>query len=478
MKGLRLLAAVLVCLATMAILSGPTPADSVGGIAGTWFGTLYIGPLECRLVFRISEKDGKLAATFDSLDLGEKDVAVDTVEFKAGKLKLEVKKVKALLEGQANRDVSAIEGQWKQKPVSGTLTLRRVEKVPVLVRPQHPKKPYPYREQEVTFKNAKAGIRFAGILTMPQGKGPFPAAVLITGYAPQDRDETMFGHKHFWVLADHLTRKGIAVLRIDDRGVGGSGGDTWTATLEDLAGDALSAVAYLKGVKEIDPKQIGLIGHSQGGSVVPLAASQSADVAFIVLLAGPGMTGEELNYLNGPALLKLGGATARQIAVNRLHQEVLFRVLKEEKDDEKARRLLARRVAEKLASLPAGEKEEFKKLADAVEAHIELMLVPATRSFLSHDPRPSLRKVRVPVLALCGGKDLVVLPSESFSAIAAALKAAGNKDYTTKELPDLNHHFQTCKTGAISECAKIEETFAPSALKEISDWILKRTRRD
>jgi pimeloyl-ACP methyl ester carboxylesterase len=448
-------------------------------VTGVWQGALDAGAVKLRVVIHIpKKKTGKSAGTLDSPDQGAKDIPIDTIEFKDGKLKVVITKIGGSFEGKANRDLTEIAGEWKQGGAKFALTFKRVAKAPVLARPQHPKKPYPYRDEEVKFRNDKANIEFAGTLTLPRGKGPFPAVFLITGSGPQDRDETVFEHKPFLVLADHLTRRGIAVLRVDDRGVGGSGGNNAQSTTTDFAGDALAAVAYLKGRKEINAKQIGLIGHSEGGIVAPLAASQSRDVAFIVLLAGTGLPGEDILYLQGQAVLKTMGATAKQLAEQRATQELMFKVVKEEKDNDKAKKLLEQRLEEKYAKLSAEEKKEAEKTKGRLEGQIKGILTPWFRHFLTLDPRPALKKVQVPVLALCGEKDVQVLPKENLKAIREALEAGGNKDHTEKELKGLNHLFQTCKTGAVSEYVQIEETFAPSALKEISDWIAKRTKAD
>jgi pimeloyl-ACP methyl ester carboxylesterase len=375
-----------------------------------------------------------------------------------------------------NKDGTAIEGEWKQGPATLPLTLKRVEKAEEVRRPQHPKKPYPYREEEVTFENKKAGVKFAGTLTLPKSKGPFPAVVLITGSGAQDRDETVFAHKPFLVLADHLTRKGIAVLRVDDRGVGGSTGNTMTSTTDDFAGDALAAVAFLKTHKEINPRQIGLAGHSEGGIVAPLAASRSADVAFIVLLAGTGLTGEEVLSLQGQAVLKAGGASEKDLALQRKVGKEAIAILKEEKDNDKARKRITERFAKIFENLSPEEKKAAEKRKGEAEGQIKMMLTPWFRAFVVYDPRPALRKVRVPVLAINGEKDVQVTPKENLAAIEKALAEGGNKDYTVKELPGLNHLFQTSKTGAVGEYGKIEETFAPAALNLISEWILKRTK--
>ena len=480
MAGLRRWVGVLACLSVVVVaLAGREEGPAKKGAEGIWEGSLKVGKTDLRLVVRVStKKDGKLAATFDSPDQGARGIAFDSIAFEGGKLKLEFKLGKATFEGKANKEVSAIEGEWKQGGQTFPLTLKRVAKATELARPQHPKKPYPYREEEVTFKNKKAGLDFTGTLTLPRGKGPFPAVVLITGSGPQDRDETILGHKPFLVLADHLTRKGIAVLRVDDRGVGGSGGSTMQSTTADFVGDALSGVTFLKGHKEINARQIGLVGHSEGGIVAPLAAAQSPDVAFIVLLAGTGVPGEEILYQQGQAILKASGATASQLAAQRTFQELMVKVVKEEKDKEKAKKLFERRLADKLAKLPEAEKKELEKLAEVGKGQFGLVMTPWFAHFLTCDPRVALGKVRVPVLALGGEKDTQVPPKENLKAIKEALEKGGNKNFTVKELPGLNHLFQTCKTGSPTEYAKIEETFAPSALKEVSDWILKQTKKD
>jgi pimeloyl-ACP methyl ester carboxylesterase len=321
------------------------------------------------------------------------------------------------------------------------------------VRPQEPTPPYPYREEQVTFVNAKAGITFAGTLTLPASSAASPAVVLITGSGAQDRDETVAGHKPFLVLADTLTRRGIAVLRVDDRGVGGSGGTMATATSEDFVDDALAAVAYLTARKDIDTRHIGLVGHSEGGLIAPIAATRSKDIAFIVLMAGPGITGDQILFLQGAAIMRANGASEAAISRNREVQEKLFDIIRTEKDDAAAR--------EKIKAVAPGQ---------------ERVATPWFRYFLSYDPVPVLQKVTCPVLAINGEKDLQVPYRENLDAIGKALRAGGNPDATTLSMPNLNHLFQTSQTGSPSEYAKIPETIAPVALDAISDWILKRSK--
>jgi fermentation-respiration switch protein FrsA (DUF1100 family) len=480
MRCVGYLSAILLASLAIAAIAAATDEDEIKpatkGPEGLWQGTLKAGPVQLRFVIKITKKaDGTWAGSLDSLDEGLAGLTLDSVAFKDGAVRLELKKTRAVYEGQLKEDGSTIVGHWKQLGPKLPLTFTRITKAPQLARPQHPKRPYPYAEHEVTFENEKAGVKLAGTLTVPRGQGPFPAVVLLSGSGPQDRDETIFGHKPFLVLADHLTRHGIAVLRLDDRGVGGSTGDTFKATLNDLASDALTAVAFLKARKQIDPAKIGLVGHSEGGLVAPLVASQSKDVAFIVLLAGTGLPGEDILYLQGQAILKALGLSDREMKQQRKAQELIFTSLKEEPDDAKAKKLILKRLADERAKLTAEEQKASAALQGLIEAQLKVVLTPWFRFFLTYDPRPALRKVEVPVLVLIGEKDLQVPPKENLQAIGKALDEGGNKDHTVMEMPGLNHLFQTSKTGSITEYGRIEETFAPAALAEISSWIRKHT---
>jgi uncharacterized protein len=342
-------------------------------------------------------------------------------------------------------------------------------------RPQLPTKPYPYAEEQVTYENKKAGVKLAGTLTLPPGKGPFPALLLITGSGPQDRDETIVGHKPFLVLADHLTRRGVAVLRADDRGVGQSTGDFFTATSADFAEDVRAGVEYLTRRKEIDPRRIGLIGHSEGGLIAPMLAAHPSDIAFVVMLAGQGLPGDEVLYLQGEKILKTGGASAEQLDRQRELQTRLFALVKSEKEPDALERKVRSLLDAEVAKLSEEKKKEAAPLKAGMQAQIGMVTSPWLRYFIGYDPRPTLQKVRCPVLALVGSRDLQVVPQPNLLAIERALREGGNKDFTIKEVPNVNHLFQTCTTGELAEYAKIEETIAPAVLELITDWIATRT---
>jgi pimeloyl-ACP methyl ester carboxylesterase len=442
-------------------------------IAGNWQGALDVGNFKLRLVLKISQlPDGTLKATVDSLDQNAKDLVVDTISFQDGVLKFAMKALNASYAGTLSKDGSQLTGQFTQGAVY-SLDFSRVTSAAQLElkRPQTPQQPYPYLEEEVSYENKQDQIKLAATLTLPRGSGPFPAVVLITGSGQQDRNESLLGHQPFLVLADYLTRRGIAVLRADDRGVGGTSKGGPNDTTENYAADALAGVEFLKTRKEINAKQIGLVGHSEGGMAAPMAAVKSADVAFIVLLAGPGILGEKL--LAQQIGLISAAECEQQVAAVVVESQRLFAVASQEKDPAVAKQKLQEATNQRAAAARKRLEAQLK----AAEVQNQLLLTPWFRFFLSYDPRPTLLKVRVPVLALNGDKDLQVPPREDLAAIEQALKDGGNRDYKIVLLPNLNHLFQTARSGSLSEYAEIEETFAPIALQTIGDWIIAHTTR-
>jgi pimeloyl-ACP methyl ester carboxylesterase len=471
---LHWLAGSLLVLTTATWLQADEAKPKSPGLEGIWQGTLKAGAIELRLVFHFDKKkDGGYRCAMDSIDQGAKGLPFDEVNIKDRSVHAGMKQIGGLFEGDLSEDGSKLAGTWKQSGAVMPLTLKRVDKVPQLQRPQMPQKPYPYAEEEVSYENKKDKVKLVGTLTLPRAKGPFPAVLLITGSGPQDRDETIFGHKPFLVLADFLTRRGVAVLRVDDRGVGASTGSTAQATTANFADDVVAGIEFLKGHKQIDAHRIGLLGHSEGAIIAPMVASRSPDVAFIVLLAGTGLCGEEVMYLQGQAGLKLGGANEDQLKLQRQLQRRIFDVVRAEKDDEAAAKKINLALDEEFARLKDDDKKDLAEIKKQVAGQTKLVLTPWFRYFLAYDPRPALRKVRCPVLALNGEKDFQVDAKLNLKEIALALKEGGNKDFTTRELPGLNHLFQSCRTGSLTEYGAIEETIAPAALQTIADWILE-----
>ena len=436
----RILLSLVLLLAVSALAAEP--------VEGLWLGTLDAGAMRLRLALRIGHDDKGLTGTLDSLDQGTGEMALSDVTFADGTLRFALPQLKGAYE--AKLEGNALKGTWSQSGASLPLAFERATEIPKAKRPQVPKRPFPYREEEVTIANAKAGVTLAGTLTLPRSKGRFPAVVLISGSGPQDRDETIFEHRPFLLLSDHLTRRGIAVLRFDDRGFGKSTGDFNSATTEDFAGDAAACLEFLKSRKEIDPKRIGLVGHSEGGLIAPLLATRSKDVAFLVLLAGPGLPGDEILNLQQEALMRAMGIAPEQVVTVGALQRKITAAAKASKDE---------------AELRAKLREIFGQDLPQVDA--SPMLSPWYRWFLSYDPRPALRKVAVPMLVLNGGKD-VQITKENLAAIREAAPKA-----TVVEFPGLNHLFQTATTGSVTEYGTIEETMAPEVLKTIGDWIAK-----
>ncbi|HLO00248.1 MAG TPA: alpha/beta hydrolase [Pyrinomonadaceae bacterium] len=446
-------------------------------VEGTWQGTLETGGAKLRLAFEITKSpDGTLTGNLDSLDQGAMDIPINSIVLKDTNLRLEIKIIGGVYEGTLDEEGTTIVGHWEQGGVKLPLTFRRSSgALSAPNRPQEPKKPYPFDEQEVSYENKKAGVRLDGTLTLPRTRGLHPAVLLINGSGAQDRNETVAGHRPFLVLADHLTRRGIAVLRVDDRGLKGSQDDFYKATDEDFASDVLAGVEFLKTRKEINPKQIGLIGHSEGGVIAPMAAVESNDVAFIVLMAAPALPGDQFLHLQTASLMKASGASDENISQVRALQERMFTILKQEKTDTKAGERLRAEVSGMLARMTDEQKLALGLTEAAMENQFKVMMTRWYRYIIAYDPRPALMKVKVPVLAINGKRDLQVPAKENLSAIAQALRAGGNKDHTVVELPGLNHLFQTSQSGLPAEYAQIEETMSPAALQMIVDWVLKRT---
>ena len=460
-----------------------TSAQTPDPLVGTWTGALEVGAgAKLRVVFNITvDTAGQRKVTMDSPDQGVKGIPVASAELKDGAVTISAPAVAGSYTGRMAADGKSIEGTWTQGPSSLPLRLEKAAgPVAGPARPQEPKEPFPYRVEEVTFANADApGVTLSGTLTLPPSGEPFSAVVFVSGSGPQNRNEELLGHKPFLVLADYLTRRGVAVLRYDDRGVGKSTGSFATATSVDFAGDALAGVGYLRSRREIDPGKVGVLGHSEGGLIAPMAAARSKDVAFIVMLAGPGVSGEEILYLQGELIARANGATAEQLTRTRQSQERTFAILREAPDTARARQDVEALAMEQLAALTPEERKAGglpDGVADSVVARQQAAQVssPWFRYFLTYDPKPALRQVEVPVLAINGSLDLQVPPGQNLPMIRKALEEGGNPDATVLELAGLNHLFQEATTGAPSEYARIEQTMSPTALETVGDWIVRR----
>lgn len=442
-------------------------ATSAAEAAGDWIGTLDLGALKLRIVFHIINAPDGLKANIDSPDQNATGLPVSSVQVSGSSVRLESTRLNAIYEGKLDSSLATLNGTWKQGLGQWPLTLKRVTNKAELAppeRPQNPKKPYPYREEDVFYDNKVQGNKLAATLTIPPGKGPFPAVLLITGSGPQDRDESIMGHKPFLVLADYLTRKGIAVLRADDRGVGKSTGEFSAATTADFATDTEAGIAYLRTRPEVNSRMIGLLGHSEGGIIAPMVAARNADVAFIVMLAGSGVPGDEIIVAQTELIAESMSQNHEEAMKAGAREREVLNLVKQHGDDV----LLQKELRDELAGDAVSDAQ--------IGATIKQLNSPWLRYFISYDPAPALRKVTCPVLALNGAKDMQVPARQNLPAIRKALEAAGNKNFEVDELPGLNHLFQTAKTGAPSEYPQIEETMSPMVLEKISNWILKLNR--
>jgi pimeloyl-ACP methyl ester carboxylesterase len=461
---------------TLAKKDKATPEPKIVGKEQIWEGKLPVqAGIQFRLVLQLAKTEtGEILGKLDSLDEGFKGLKLSSIVLDESRLAFELKVSSASYEGKLNAGKTEAAGTWSQRGAKFPVTFKKTDKASEVRRPQTPKPPFPYQVETVTYRNQPAAVTLAGTLTAPTGPGPFPAVILISGSGAQDRDETLFQHKPFFVLADALTRRGVAVLRVDDRGVGGSTGSPSNSTSEDFAGDVLAGIAFLKTRPEIDAKKIGLIGHSEGGLIAPMVAARSGDVAFIVMLAGTGLPGDEILFMQGRLIAKVMGADEKGVERQRDIQKRLFEIIKTETDRKKAAARMRETIKKMVSELFADESKAARDLDATLDSQVARIDSPWFRFFLTFDPRPTLAKVRCPVLALNGEKDLQVPPKENLGEIEKALKQGGNASVTIKQLPGLNHLFQTCKTGAVSEYAMIEETLAPSALKAISDWVVEQ----
>lgn len=444
-------------------------AQEANKATGNWIGKLELPRMQLELFFKISvdEKDS-ISALLDVPMQGAKDLHIDKVTATNDSLLLNIPIIAGTYKGEIV-SIDTVKGYWIQAGRSTPLILCKIDSIPKINRPQTPKPPFPYLSEDVEYTNPNSGFKLTGTLTIPKNKDNCPAIVLISGSGAQDRDNTAFEHKSFWVIADYFARNGIAVLRVDDRGIGGSGGNISEATSKDFASDALAGVQFLKTRNEIDHSKIGLAGHSEGGIIAPIAANLSNDVSFIILMAGSGIIGEQILYKQGELINREAGASEEMIKQNRQIQQAIFDIILNETDSIKQIDRLQRTYSGGMYFMLQDAQKE------AINQRIKTVNSPWFKYFLTYDPYPTLVKVKCPVLAMIGEKDLQVPPKENLEAIEKALTEGGNKNFKTIELPNLNHMFQNCKTGAISEYAQIEETIVLEVLDLILEWILEVT---
>ncbi|HTO15040.1 MAG TPA: alpha/beta fold hydrolase [Edaphocola sp.] len=441
---------------------------------GSWGGVIKFQSMELGLIFNIQTSDGRLTATMDSPNQGATGIPVKEVRIKADSIFLAIPEISLEYHGKWINEQS-IDGLLLQYGARYPLTLKR-DGVKNIIKPQTPEKPYPYKEQEVSFLNKKENIELKGTLTLPEGKGPFPAIVLVSGSGPQDRNETILGHEPFLILADYFTRNGYAVLRYDDRGVAQSQGVFETGTTADFAEDAMAAVDYLYNRKEVQKKKIGIMGHSEGGAIATkIAATNPKELSFIVMLAGPGVAGDQILLQQQKYLAAAIHQPDSLIEQSQKVNTFIFEIMKSTKDTALIRSRVLTYLNNSyndgtLASDPSKSKEE------TVRTYEKELLSPWLVYFVQYDPQPDLKRIKIPVLALIGSKDVQVIPKYNIPALKNAFEKSGNKKVEVQELEGLNHLFQEANTGLPQEYASIEQTFSPKAMQLILSWLNKNVK--
>lgn len=432
---------------------------SFAQIEGYWKGELKLGMQKLEMAFDIKVMDDVLSATLDVPAQGAFGVPVDKTVFQDGQLSMTMSSMSAAYLGTLKESV--IEGTFTQRGMSFPLTLEKGSKEAPKARPQDPRPPFPYQIREVSFVNAKEGNTLSGTLTVPNGKGPFPALVLVSGSGQENRDEELMNHRPFWVIADYCARHGIAVLRYDDRGIGGSTGEVENANSMDFSYDAEAAFDFLRNQKHIDASKVGILGHSEGGIINFMVASRRPEVAFLVSLAGPAVKGTELLKAQQVALLKASGMSEEVIQFSSNSNAQLFDIVETSSSREEADSL----ARQKLQSW--GYNEEL------TEQTLGQLTSPWMYYFLRYDPAEAIVKTTCPALLLNGSKDLQVLVTQNFPAYENMIAEHGKTNLTLHEMPGLNHMFQHCETGTVEEYATIEETISPEVLEMIVGFVKK-----
>jgi len=431
-------------------------------IKGSWSGVLNAGGIEIPLVINISEKDGVYSATMDSPKQSAKGISISKINLENPKFNFSIDNMRIEYEGILQTD--SIAGTFKQAGVTFPLNFKKINENPtVFLRPQEPKPPYPYISEDITFENKSAGITLAGTLTMPSSGNKFPAVILVTGSGGQDRNEEIMGHKPFLVIADYLTRNGIAVLRYDDRGIAKSGGNYATSTLEDFATDATAAVNYINTRKEINPKKIGILGHSCGGSIAfMLAGKKDSNLAYIVSMAGVSIPGDSLLRIQRYLISNKMGISDEDIAKAESYMDIVYKVVNEYSEDYISKNIdkLTDEYLPDSLKIYEVAKTQFKQV-------IKQLMAPELKSLLNFNPYETLKNIKCPVLAINGEKDLQVPADINLSRIKTLVKGT----VTIKKYPELNHLFQHCDSGLPNEYGNIEQTFSPEVLSDIAIWI-------
>lgn len=436
-------------------------------LPGTWEGSFRMGESEYTVRFSLTRnEDGQMIGAFSIPQQTQALFIFDDIEInQEGQITFRASSLQtgytATLRAVQDAQQVMLTGTWKQGGTQVSLTMEpsNIEQITHMSRPQDPVPPYPYVEEEVQFSSPEEGFTLAGTLTIPEGEGPFPAVILLSGSGAHDRNEELFGHRPFLVIADHLTRQGFAVLRYDDRGAGISEGDGTRATSHDLSIDGEGALNYLLSRDEIDPQTIGLIGHSEGGLIAPMIADRRDEVSFLVLLAGPGLPGDQVLLSQSQAILKSQNLPETLIETTLETNKRIYQLIIEHESEE----FLVEEIYQVMREVGVTDEQIAQQLTS--------IMLPWFQFFIRYDPGDVLSNITVPVLALNGSRDLQIIAEENIPAIARHLQEAGNEQFTVRIYPGLNHLFQPARTGMVEEYGTIATTIDPQVLNDISDWI-------
>jgi len=411
---------------------------------------------------------------YGTIDLPEQGIAnkkFDEIVISGNSLVFKLNAYLAEYSGVISADKQSISGEWTQMKKDYQLNFSRLKDEPELKRPQEPKPPYSYRVEEIEFENKKAKIKLKGTLTLPKNSWNSPVVILVSGSGPQDRNSEIFGHKPFLLLADYFTKNGIAVLRFDDRGTAESEGDFRNATTYNFADDVAAAFNFLRNYKGVNSKKIGIVGHSEGGMIAPLLASKIKEIAFIVMMAGPGSSGEEILYQQTKLISLAEGKSEKEVKKDIKFLRKIYKIAKSDKSYKEGFKSLRKLYKRKTFFMTKKKRQENNLSKQYTDAIIMQVMSSWFREFLRIQPSDYLPKVKCPVLAIAGNKDLQVPPEPNIILIEKLLTESGNKNVEIVRLDNLNHLFQHCKTGSVTEYPFIEETFSPIAMKIIADWI-------
>ncbi len=479
------------CLAGLIFSSGvvaQSPSTSVSGqtgpsVNGAWSGTI----VGIKLIFHFTTgPSGKTEGTMDSPQQGAIGLPLKSVLVTRDSINCLLTSPTTASYAAARVNDSTLAGSWSQGGRSTSLDLRRLSPTEAALyapprRPQTPVPPYPYHSDSVEYDNADKTVHLGATLTYPVKGGPFPAVILITGSGTQDRDEKMLGHKPFAVIADYLTRRGYAVLRVDDRHAGLSTGDVSSkVTTEDFAKDVETSFAWLKTQKQVDPLGIGLIGHSEGAMIAPMVAAAHKDIAFIISLAGPA-SGRETMIYQTMEPLKKSGASGDYIAYSMVREKIQLNNMLTATDSASFMKGVDSEYRAYLSAVPDSMRRNYvlspEKYKASMAPQMAMLLLDWWKFLIKYKASDYYPKVKCPVLALGGEKDIQVPNANDLPVIDSILRAAGNNKVTVHLMPGLNHLFQRCKNCTVAEYGQLEESFSPEALGVMGDWMDKNAKR-